>query len=841
MSPATVTTLVWLAISALGGAVRYGHNHVAVSRDSDLVAANFPDVDIKLSSPAFESPETVPSGFAEGLAGPTDDVTLDQFIQSIARRNEWMNYHLAEFTSEEGRAFPYLYLSSFPEAPSQPASPPKLKVWLQGGVHGNEPAGDQTLLALIGKLDGNQTWALSLLEKMDIMIWPRYNPDGVAYFQRALATNLDPNRDHTKLNSQQSREIKKLFSSFSPHIAVDMHEFTPRNFGKYRHGMDALVAAGKNLNTHPSIRNISEELFASNVGRALGENGFRWEPYFTGSFNNATGEIELTEAESDAKSGRNNYAMSQCITILCEVRGIGLADQHFQRRVATALTMVSSILQTAHDHASYVHETIGIAIQDFIKSEEDIVISDYSETVDRTVTFIDTTNGEVVQAPARWKSTSPTFANLTKSRPEAYIIPRAWSDLATRLQDSGVEVQTLDNGYNGPVEALMIKSASIADYYYEGGIKVTVETESFEKNISLPKGSFLISTQQKNVALAFATLEPEGIDSYLPPKAAYLTLPNPSSRNALSLSVLHDLRSQLHRYNTSPADGKLYILPPFNPNILSDLEAASQPRSYPQSQSAPTPDSSAVSKYGWLLNTTHWDHHRQTLPSVLVLRSSSGPVFSSGHDLRELSRLSHAEIKETFALCAEVMTLIRRSPAPVIGVVHGLATAAGAQLALTTDLPIAYAGTRFQLPGQRIGVPCTSPATAVSRRVGGALAYRMSALAEGVRADELPGNPVEVFPDGDEEALEGRVGEMVSRLSSETSAMAQALGKWAFWTQLEAHRWRENNDLHEREEADGYEKALRWAGRMMALHARTEDGREGMAGFVGKRAPLWAT
>ncbi|KAI1881873.1 hypothetical protein JX265_000699 [Neoarthrinium moseri] len=510
----SMLTTTLLALAGLSEAVQYGNNHVAVSRDKDLVAANFPDVAVDLPSPAFRAPDSVPEGFAEGTEGPTDDATLDRFVQSIASRNSWMNYNLADFTSEEGRPFPYLYLSTSSSHFEQAGNTSKLRVWLQGGVHGNEPAGDQGLLALIGKLDANQTWAQSLLQKMDIVIWPRYNPDGVANFQRALATNLDPNREHTKLNRQQTRDIKKLFSSFSPHVTVDMHEFTPRNFGNYRHGMDALVAAGKNLNIHAEIRNISERLFVADIGRALDSQGFRWDPYFTGSYNSITGTINLEEAESDAKSGRNNYAMNQCITILCEFRGIGLADQHFQRRVATALTMVSAILQTTHDNADLVYATVEGAIQKYIKSDEDIVISDYSDIVDRNVTFIDTTNGDVVQVPTRWASTTPTFANLTKSRPEAYLIPRAWSDLASRLRDAGVEVQTLESVYSGTVEALKITSASIAGYYYEGAVGVTIQTEPVERNITLPEGSFWVSTRQKNAALAFATLEPEGLDSY---------------------------------------------------------------------------------------------------------------------------------------------------------------------------------------------------------------------------------------------------------------------------------------------------------------------------------------
>jgi predicted deacylase len=117
----------------------------------------------------------------------------------------------------------------------------KLKVYIQAAIHGNEPASDQGALAFLGKLDANQTYAASLLDKMDILIVPRFNVDGVAHFQRRLASDLDPNRDHIKLDSQQSRHVKQIFSDYRPHVALDLHEFRgPTVFGRhYQHGNDA--------------------------------------------------------------------------------------------------------------------------------------------------------------------------------------------------------------------------------------------------------------------------------------------------------------------------------------------------------------------------------------------------------------------------------------------------------------------------------------------------------------------------------------------------------------------------------------------------------------------------
>ncbi|KAF2206827.1 hypothetical protein CERZMDRAFT_91909 [Cercospora zeae-maydis SCOH1-5] len=302
----------------------------------------------------------------------------------------------------------------------------------------------------------------------------------------------------------------------------------------------------------------------------------------------------------------------------------------------------------------------------------------------------------------------------------------------------------------------------------------------------------------------------------LPARAAYLILQNEKRRNALSLDVLRSLREQLIRYNTSPIDGRLRILPPFKSMILNNLEDISEGRATKETQQ----------EYSWLLDGQAWRREREGLPSVIVLRSN-GSVFSSGHDLKELRTLSHEEVKETFALCAEVMSLIRRSPAPVIGVIQGLATAAGCQLALTTDIPIAAASTQFRLPGASIGLPCTSPSTAVSRRLGAPFTYRMLGLAEPVRADQLPGGAVDVVADG--EALEDRVEDVVNNICQQTGAQSQALGKWAYWTQL-GLRGTESG-------GDGYEDAVEWAGRMMALHARSDDAEEGISAFFEKRKP----
>jgi hypothetical protein len=98
------------------------------------------------------------------------------FLENFAAKNSaWAVSKNAEFLSEEGASFPYVHLASKSNSTGS-----KVRVWIQGSVHGNEPAGDEAVLALLGALDADPTWAAGFLDKLEIIALPRYNPDGNA-------------------------------------------------------------------------------------------------------------------------------------------------------------------------------------------------------------------------------------------------------------------------------------------------------------------------------------------------------------------------------------------------------------------------------------------------------------------------------------------------------------------------------------------------------------------------------------------------------------------------------------------------------------------------------------
>ncbi|KAF5025738.1 hypothetical protein F66182_2205 [Fusarium sp. NRRL 66182] len=497
----------------------YARNQVALVKDSDEAARHFPDVEgVELNSPAFTNPKSVPSRFDNGTSGPTDDATLDYFLQSLASRNDWLTYTNPSFKSDEGRSIPYVFLSASSQltTTSNSSAPQKLRVYLQGGVHGNEPGGDQALLALLGKFDANSTWTASILDKMDIMILPRYNPDGVAFFQRFLATGFDPNRDHIRFTSQQTRDVKQLITDFSPHIGVDCHEYSAnRAYGaneQWAQAVDGQFDAMKNLNIHKDIRDYSEKIFAPRIAGALESRNLRWSPYVTGNLKEEP--LIFTQLNTEARAGDVSLALTQTMVFLTETRGIMLGSQQFQRRVASGLTMVEAIVQTAADKAGEVYDVVEGARSKVVEDNDDIVISDIPQPTNRTWDMIELETGKLIKVPVQFLSTTPVKANLTRSRPEAYVFPQAWKEAAERLRLVGVKVDTLRSEFRGQVEAFNITSSTLSGTLYQGTVLNTVTTETIRKEMTMPAGSFWVSTRQSAAAYAFITLEPESIDSY---------------------------------------------------------------------------------------------------------------------------------------------------------------------------------------------------------------------------------------------------------------------------------------------------------------------------------------
>ncbi|XP_070848089.1 enoyl-CoA hydratase domain-containing protein 3, mitochondrial isoform X2 [Chaetodon trifascialis] len=207
----------------------------------------------------------------------------------------------------------------------------------------------------------------------------------------------------------------------------------------------------------------------------------------------------------------------------------------------------------------------------------------------------------------------------------------------------------------------------------------------------------------------------------------------------------------------------------------------------------------------------------------VIIISAKGPVFSSGHDLKELTSAQGRDYHtKVFHTCAEIMTLIQDIPVPVIAMVNGVATAAGCQLVASCDVAVVSEKSTFATPGVNVGLFCSTPAVAIGRAVPRKVAMEML----------FTGTPISSH----DALLHGLVSKVVpeERLEEETLAIAQrvcqasrpvvALGKAAFQRQM----------------AQGRDAAYATASKVMVDNLALRDGQEGIQAFIQKRKPVWS-
>ena len=207
----------------------------------------------------------------------------------------------------------------------------------------------------------------------------------------------------------------------------------------------------------------------------------------------------------------------------------------------------------------------------------------------------------------------------------------------------------------------------------------------------------------------------------------------------------------------------------------------------------------------------------------VVILAGTGPGFCAGHDLKEIMAQNYSRnyTEQLFAGCAELMQTIIRLPKPVIAQVHGIATAAGAQLVASCDLAISSQEARYATPGVNIGLFCSTPMVALSRNLSNKHAMQMLLTGDLIDAQNAyrMGLVNEVV---DAEELETKTMELAQKIASK-SPLTVAIGKEAYYRQAELP----------------FSEAYDYTKEVMVRNLEARDAQEGISAFIEKRHPVW--
>ena len=206
----------------------------------------------------------------------------------------------------------------------------------------------------------------------------------------------------------------------------------------------------------------------------------------------------------------------------------------------------------------------------------------------------------------------------------------------------------------------------------------------------------------------------------------------------------------------------------------------------------------------------------------VIILEGAGKGFSAGHNLKEVrgikNRSNHLKL---FKLCSKLMMQIVEGNKPVIAKVHGAAYAAGCQLVASCDLAYSSNDALFATPGVNIGLFCSTPMVAVSRKINRKPMMKMLLTGEPINANYA--KEIGLINDNFSKAkLNNEVLKVANKIASKSNLTIK-IGKQAFYKQLEMP----------------LSKAYAYTSKMMTLNMMAMDAKEGISAFLEKRKPKW--
>ncbi len=206
----------------------------------------------------------------------------------------------------------------------------------------------------------------------------------------------------------------------------------------------------------------------------------------------------------------------------------------------------------------------------------------------------------------------------------------------------------------------------------------------------------------------------------------------------------------------------------------------------------------------------------------VIILEGAGKGFSAGHNLKEIRSLNKkSKYLKLFNLCSKLMMQIVEGRKPVIAKIHGAAYAAGCQLVASCDLAYSTNTATFATPGVNVGLFCSTPMVAISRKVNRKNMMKMLLTGELIKANYAKKIGL-INGHFSESKLNNEVLKLAKKIASKSN-LAIKIGKKAFYRQLEMP----------------LRKAYIYSSKMMTLNMMAMDAREGISAFLEKRKPKW--
>lgn len=448
---------------------------------------------------------------AEGFTRPTSNEELWAFLAALAGQDPDMKLCSLGRTGL-GNSIPLLIISDPPVyLPWQARGDDRTIIYVQGGIHGNEPAGTEGILTWLSDLAAGME--PELLRHTIILVAPRVNPDGAARDSRDSAGSIDLNRDYMKLDSPEVRAIVgRTLTPWQPDLVIDLHEAVNR-------GYDYMLEGSQSPLVEPPIAALSSDLLLPAVQKRLEQGGYTVFPYhvFLESESPQAG-ITITRAGVELRRGRNYATSMQSLAMLGE-SVINTGGANLEKRARAHRLVIQAAMQVVLAHGDELRQVVSRARRDVVEAGRRgvgklVVLSARATGSSQPVEFYGLEPGQA----SKRRLYQGIFLDryepvLSVSRPFAYLIDPACGEAAGQLLKHGLVVGRLSRPATLKVQTWKVTRVTSGGAPREGHVPLYLKVEPVVESRAFAAGTFVVPLDQPEADIAMQLLEPGAPDA----------------------------------------------------------------------------------------------------------------------------------------------------------------------------------------------------------------------------------------------------------------------------------------------------------------------------------------
>lgn len=324
----------------------------------------------------------------------------------------------------------------------------KLRVWIEAGLHGNEPAGVLTVCQFVDYLL-NSLEGQDICSRLSFMIVPMANVDGYSKHDRLSGTGNDLNRDQALMTDTVTWMLKRAYVSWKPELAIDIHEYRPlrKDFARMCGMEEARIAIAQDIlllpsghpNVDPAIRALNDTL-QRQIRRDLDAVSYTHGFYFTVA-GDEHGGYYIRKDGGNPRSSTTFQALTNAVSLFFEIKGIGLDDDLLPRRTDVGLVALRSAIRKAASIVPYIKDQVQLADHRACEASRPFVARSHPQEIQTEVTFENLETGRFFKQPVTARDAMQPVADLEKPRPAYYLLPHDAKQAKQRLQTLGIVVE----------------------------------------------------------------------------------------------------------------------------------------------------------------------------------------------------------------------------------------------------------------------------------------------------------------------------------------------------------------------------------------------------------------